>query len=209
MGGVYFLRGREEKRPKEGLNISNPEVVWVRLKSEALLANADSPYLALIPYTDQLQLKLKGAVVWEINYAGVNRDSAEWEELLERLTDRGKHWVKRARAVYSFTSTGKIPDSVLTVIARALNTNPEVLQREIPRRFRVWWEGRLITDFVTDVKGSGPSTLKNAWVALHTFAQRFRGGTFMEFKIQPDEAITLYRIIRPNTPLLIAPEEQK
>lgn len=206
-GGITLLLVKvfspSHKRDWRAISPLTPQSQWLALNEHLYLAQSREPYLVLNPLSSTLELHLQGTSLWGAQYQLVGKDSEDLPRFLIRMTEEGKRWMRRATGVHLFSFSGKIPDSVLTIVSRALNVSPITIQRDIPHKFRVWWEGGCITDFLTEGKGKKNQFWRNLWVNVHTFFQRLRGAPHIVLKMDSDDAITLYRIFRPGMPLLI------
>jgi len=175
------------------------------IQAELVLANMGKPYLVLDFPGGELELKLKGAVVWEYPLEIASDDSDEVRKFARRfLGEEGKP-VRVVAEKYLFAAQGKNPDTLLAIVSGALNIDPGLLQRDVPSRFQIRWQNNLILDVSTDVVAKPKSKLKNTLIEVGQVLQRPFGEARISMKMQPEAAITFWRAVEVGVPTLVRP----
>jgi len=106
---------------------------------------------------------------------------------------------RRVKEKHLFVTTDKTPDSILTIVGQAVGVEPALLQRDIPGRFEIVWEGDLVLDVRTDVAGQPVSKFRNFMIDVkRTIISPVKTIPKIEVKISPDDALTLYRAVDPG-----------
>lgn len=181
------------------------ELEYRLLQAELALAKSELPYLVLNLQRNELQLKLKGAVVWNHPLEIIETDSQEVQEFAERFEgDEGK-LIRPISDKYLFTAQNKTPDSILAIISDAVKAKPELMQRDVPGRFQLLWGYGLTLEVRTDVAGKPKSSLKITMVEVRHALRSPFGQAYVIVKMNPEDALTLYRATRPGLPTLLYP----
>jgi len=174
---------------------------------ELALANTAKSYLVFDMPANKIEIRLKGAVVWEYPITlDDDEDSAAISafgkafyggkgQLLRPITDK-----------YLFEASDKTSDSVLAIIADAVNANPSLLQRKIPEHFFVDWGDGLKLYIRSNVTGTAASPLKNTYMRWKDKFKAPFGETYLHIKLEPEGALTLYRVAEKGYPTLLIPK---
>jgi hypothetical protein len=152
-----------------------------------------------------LELRLKGVPVWSYQLKSSGNDTSLVREFGEEFFDEGNGVVRLLEEKHLFAGKKQTPDSNLKIVSEASRVSPELLQRIVPSRFQLTWEGGFVLDCVTDVSAQPESSLKNTLVELGQMLKIPFGLKRLEVKIDPDAAITLFRASEPGLPTLINP----
>jgi hypothetical protein len=197
------------KRSASGVKLpfGSTELIYQTTATELRLAQSSKPYLVFNIPANALELRLKGAVVLRTPLNLVEVEPTAVSKFVEQFTSDTERLVRQISGKYLFASQQQTPDSVLTVVGEVINVKPELMQREIPSRFRLLWADNLILDIVSDaqqVKSESVETkLHNTMMQARYVLRRPFGATLLVIKVKPDDAITLYRVTEPGTPTLL------
>ncbi len=198
---TIFLETSRLNEATERYSFSRPQ-----RGAEAKLAESDKVYLMVDLAHKELQLILKGAVVWNYPLKMEKENPGDLREFA-RLFRRNENLVVRPLSEkHLFASKSRTPDSILAIVSEVTKFRPELLQREMPERFQLLWGDDLILDVRTDVQGTPISKFKNTIVEIRRVLQRPLGEAYLSVKMDPVRALTLYRMAQPGLPtILIAP----
>ncbi|MGB7062308.1 MAG: hypothetical protein WBF13_08150 [Candidatus Zixiibacteriota bacterium] len=194
-------------RSSSSWNREYAELEYKPIQTELRLARAEQLYLVLNFKRNELQLKLKGATVWNCPIEIAQPDSQELREFLARFLGDERRVMLPLSDKYLFAGRGKTPDSVLAVVGEVANVDPELLQRDVPARFQLIWDHGLTVEIRTEIPGKPRLEVKRALVELRHALRRPFGEAWLTLKMNPDEALTLYRAARPGMPTLLFPRE--
>jgi hypothetical protein len=202
-----------KKQPEQSSTTDRTDRKWDReraeleyrlIQAELMLAKSEEPYMVFSLQQKQLRLKLKGAVVWNYPTDTQAADSQEVREFVERFQGSEERVLRFLSGKHLFAAQEKTPDSVLAIVGEVVKVDPELLQREVPACFQLLWGLGLILEIRTDVAGRPISRLKNTFVkvteALHPF-----GKARFVMKMNPEDALTLYRAAKRGLPTLLYP----
>jgi hypothetical protein len=181
------------------------ELEYRLLQAELALVKSDSLYLVLNLKQNELQLKLKGVVVWNSPVNFIETDSQEPEKFAKRFQGEKELLIRPISYKYLFTAQNRTPDSILVIISDAVKAKPELMQRDVPGRFQLLWGYGLILEVRTDIKGIPKSKLKGTIMEIREVLRRPFGETRIVVKMDPDAALTLYRAAHPGLPTLLYP----
>jgi hypothetical protein len=173
------------------------------IQTELLLAKSSQPYLVIDLDKDQLQIKLKGAVVWSQPIHLLETDSEEVRDFARRFEGEKKELVRPLSDKFLFTARNKTPDSVLTIISDAVKAKPELMQRDVPERFQLFWDSNLILEVRTEISGKPKEKLKGTMVEVRHAIERPFGESHITLKMSPEAALTLYRAAHPGLPTFL------
>jgi len=120
----------------------SPEVEYARLRTELSLADSGQPYLVLNVPDTLLEVRLKGTPVWTTRLDLIESDRGDLDRFTRKFTGGSKTWVRPVAGLHLFAAQEKTPDSVLAIVSEALNVKKELLQRDVPERFRIYWSER-------------------------------------------------------------------
>jgi hypothetical protein len=177
------------------------------IQTELRLAKTEQLYMVLNFKRNELQLKFKGAKVWNCPIEIAQPDSQELREFLARFQGDEKRVMLPLSDKYLFAGSEKTPDSVLAVVGEVANVDPELLQRELPARFQLIWDYGLTLEIRTEIPGKPRMAVKRALVELRHALRRPFGEAWLTLRMNPDEALTLYRAAQPGMPTLLCPRE--
>jgi hypothetical protein len=175
------------------------------LQAELALIKSDSLYLVLNLKQNELQLKLKGVVVWNSPINFIETDSQKSEKFAKRFQGEKELLIRPISYKYLFTAQNKTPDSILVIISDAVKAKPELMQRDVPARFQLLWGYGLILEVRTDIVGKPKSKLKGTIVEVREALRRPFGEARIILKMDPGDALTLYRAAHPGLPALLFP----
>lgn len=175
------------------------------IRAELKLAASEKAYLVINLPRMELELRLKGVPVWSYPLKSENNDTSSIREFGEQFFDEGNGAVRLLEETHLFAGKKQTPDSILKIVSEASKVSPELLQRIVPARFQLTWEGGFVLDCVTEVSAQPESSLKNTLVELGQMLKIPFGLKRLEVKIDPDAAITLFRASEPGLPTLINP----
>ncbi len=195
---VTNIDGKKFNRPQA-------ETEYRQIQMELRLAKADELYLVLDTKDRKLELRMKDAVVWSYPMNFAPEDSTNVREFIKRFRGKKNNLVRRLVDKHLFSASEKTPDSVLAIVGEAVRVDPSHLQRDIPQRFQLSWGDGLILEVRTDVSGKSVSVLQNAITELRQVISQPFGEVTIVLKIDPTEALTLYRAVSPGMPTLIDP----
>ncbi|MCX6641583.1 MAG: hypothetical protein NTW14_14045 [bacterium] len=184
---------------------SRAETEYKILQAELQLAKAESLYF-VIDLPDKLfQLKLKGAVLWDYPIHYIGNGSSDADKFFQRFQAGGQYLVRPITGRYLFAGREKTADSLLAIIAKVVNVEPELLQREIPERFQLQWGDGLMLDVSTDVSGTAKFPFKNTLVGVGQALARPFGEARISVKMDTSRAITFYRVTEIGLPTIVYP----
>jgi hypothetical protein len=181
------------------------ELEYRLLQAELALVKSDSLYLVLNFKQNELQLKLKGVVVWNSPINFIETDSQKSEKFAKRFEGDEGILIRPVSRKYLFTAQNKTPDSILAIISDAVKAKPELMQRDVPGRFQLLWGYGLILEVRTDIIGKPKSKLRNTMVKVREVLRCPFGEERIILKMNPDYALTLYRAAHPGLPTLLYP----
>jgi len=209
---ILGCKSKQSEKPSsktsdtQSWNRSSEEVTYELIQSELRLANSEALYLVINFAKRKLQLKLKGAVIWDYPMEITKDDSDEVHQFIERFQSEGGKFVRPVTGKHLFASKNLNPDSVLAIVSKVLSVKPELLQRDIPERFLVQWGNRLTLDISTNVTGEPKSKFKNTMVEVGQVLNRPFGEAQITVKMKPEAAVTFYRAVQIGLPTLIYPQ---
>ncbi len=171
--------------------------------AEAKLSESDKVYLMVNLAHKELQLMLKGAVVWNYPLVMEQETSDELHEFARLFRGKENRIVRPLSEKHLFASKSRTPDSILAIVSEVTKFKPELLQREMPERFQLLWGDDLILDVRTDVQGTPVSKFKNTIVEIRRVLQRPLGEAYLSVKMDPVRALSLYRVAQPGLPTIL------
>jgi hypothetical protein len=202
---------------KDNQNGQNGDKKWNRTEAEAeyeflqadiRLANSVKPYLVLNFKKKELEIKLKGAVVWD-SPLDIIDNSDDLKGFAQSFRGEENKIIRPLLEKHLFAFSDKTPDSILVIVGAAVSVDPELLQREIPERFQLLWDKNLVLEIRTNVAGKPISRFKNTMLELRRMIQKPFGASFLVIKMDPDMATTLYRASQPGIPTMVYPASFK
>lgn len=184
---------------------SAAELEYRLLQAEMSLAKSDSVYLVLDLKANRLQLKLESAVVWSHGLEPASDGMEDVADFCSRFQSGEGRLVRPIVEKYLFEASNKTPDSLLAIVSGAVAVNPELLQRHVPGRFQVLFGEGLILDIRADVPGTPVDKFQNTVKDLRQALRRSLGDAIISLKLEPDEAVTLFRAVNPGMVALLNP----
>jgi hypothetical protein len=179
------------------------ELEYRDIQTELALAQSEQTYLVIDLKRNKLQLKLKGAVVWNHPINPVPTDSQDIKEFSQRFKGDDDILVRPLSAKFLFAAKKKTPDSILAIVGDVVKANPQLLQRDLPAKFRLMWGCCLTLDVHTDIEGKSRSPLGVALTKFrHALTLPF-GQTTITIQMSGEDALTLYRAAQPGMPTFI------
>jgi hypothetical protein len=177
------------------------------LQAELRLAEADVPYLALDIARMRIEIRLRGAIVWEEPIQVVEGDPSVLMEFVDRFREStdGTN-VSFMKKKQLFAAQDRFEDSVLTVVSDVLNLDAELMQRELPARFQLDWGDGLILRFRTETEikseGGAAAWLKDLFASMKDDV----GHPVPVLEVKSERALTLFRVAHSGLPTLLVLE---
>lgn len=184
------------------------ELEYRLIQSELLLAQSDQPYLVINLNRNELEIGLKGVVVWNQPIQPVQTGTQDVKDFARNFEGEEKKLVRPLMDKFLFTAQNKTPDSILTIISDAVKAKPELMQRDVPERFQLRWSTNLILEVRTVIIGKPKEKLKSTMLEIRHAIQRPFGEAHIIIKMSPEAALTLYRLSQPGLTTLIYPPMQ-
>jgi len=165
-----------------------------RVQVELRLARADTPYLVIAPARGRMEIKLKGALVWECPIYPDSGHTQELESFFDRFagTDEIVCRPLQGRHVYAYAE--QLPDSVLATVAEAAGFSPELIQREIPARMFLLWGDGLLLELIADIDGRNKSPFGNVLFDVKRAITEVGRPSHPVFRTTPEAALTITRV---------------
>jgi hypothetical protein len=182
------------------------EIEYELIQAELHLAKAEKPYLVLNAKNNEIEIRLKGAVVWNYPLELAGDEGGRISDFIKHFSDETYKYIRPVTEKHLFAFSNKTPDSILAIIAPAVGVNPELMQREVPERFQLLWGRNLILEVRTDVAGKPISKFKNTIADFRRAIQAPFGESYLVIKMDPEKALTLYRLTEPGLPTLLYPD---
>ncbi|KPL02656.1 MAG: hypothetical protein AMJ73_08475 [candidate division Zixibacteria bacterium SM1_73] len=179
------------------------ELEYCLIQAELALAKSEELYLVLNLERKELQLKLKGVVVWNHPMNVVEPDSQELQEFVERFQGDEGRVMRPLSGKHLFSAKEKTPDSVLSIVSEAVKADPDLLRRDLPARFQLLWGYSLTLEIRTDIVGEPRSRIKSTLVEFRHALRRPFGEARLIVRMHPEDALTLYRAAQPDLPTLL------
>lgn len=194
------LNGKSTKWDRE-----SAESEYRLIQTELRLVSSEKLYLVIDPGRNQLQLRLKGAVVWNYPLQIAQPDSQELLEFVARFMGDDGRFMLPLGDKHLFAGKEKTSDSVLAIVGEVVRVNPDLLQRVVPARFQLLWDYGLTMEIRTQIVGQPKSIVKGALVEFRHALRRPFGEAHLVLKMDPEAALTLYHAVQPGTPTLLYP----
>jgi hypothetical protein len=212
LGGMSFFvckktvsKNASSPHPVAGSDRQKAELEYRLIQAELLLAQSDHPYLLINLNRNELEIKLKGVVVWNQPVQLVQTTAQDVNDFVRDFEGEGQDLVRPLMDKFLFTAQNKTPDSVLTIISDAVRAKPELMQRDVPERFQLRWNTDLILEVRTEIIGTPKEKLKSTMLEIRHAIQRPFGEAHIIIKMSPEAALTLYRLAQPGLSTLIYP----
>jgi hypothetical protein len=177
------------------------------LQAELRLAEADVPYLVLDIARMKIEIRLRGAIVWEEPIQVVEGDASVLTEFVERFRESTNGTNVRFMAKKQlFAAQDRFADSILTVVSGVLKVDAELMQRELPARFQLDWGDGLILRFRTETEikseGGAAAWLKDLFASMKDDV----GHPVPVLEVKAERALTLFRVAHSGLPTLLVLE---
>ena len=211
LAGLFVCKKKQsaavspDHRVNDSGNRQKTELQYRLIQTELLLAKSSQPYLVIDLDENRLQLKLKGAVVWNQPIQLLETDSQQVRDFARRFEGENKELVRPLSDKFLFTAQNKTPDSILTIISDAVKAKPELMQRDVPERFQLFWKSGLILEVQTQIEGKPKAKIKGTLVKVRHAIQYPFGESQITLRMPPEAALTLYRAAHPGLPTLLCP----
>ncbi|MFH0765852.1 MAG: hypothetical protein V2A61_05470 [Calditrichota bacterium] len=179
------------------------------LNTELKLSANPQPYLAIDFAAGEIQIKMKGVLLWNQKIQYADEDSGKRIRFERKfLGSEGMCVVRQITDKYLYAGKGRLPDTLLTLVSKALEVRPDLLQREIPSRFSISWGPSLTLQVYTEIKGEPKSLLRNAWLDAKDALKLPWEKSDLEITMPAEEALTLFRMAEPGAPTLLVSSSQ-
>jgi hypothetical protein len=169
------------------------------------MAESKRLYLVIDLRRMELEFRLKGATVWEQHLDFLDLDSGKIAEFAHQFEGDKNQFMRPIANKYLFSADKKTPDSVLAIVGQAVNIDPTLMQRDVPARFQLGWEGGLVLDIRTDINNKPKTKFKNVLLEVGQAIKSPFGEINLEIKMDPEAALTLYRAANRGLPTVIYP----
>ena len=213
--GIFLLASCSKKDATEGkqgaekkFSPTHAALEYQTLQAQLKLANTDKPYLVLDFARKQLRLELKGTLVWNYPLDVSQDDIAEIGDFIDRF-HTGSQLVRPITQTYLFSGQSKTPDSVLNIVSSVTKVKVELLQRELPEHFQLFWGENVSIDIFTDIKGQPTDKFKNTIFEIRHALQTPFGKSKITIKMPSGSALTLFRVAQPGLPTIVVPPPPK
>jgi hypothetical protein len=173
------------------------------LQFELALARTNTLYLVFDVGRRELQLKMRGEVVWSCPLETVSGNSRELERFVERFRGDDDRFVRLVSDRYLYSGAERTPDSILAIVGQVVKADPQSLQRDVPERFQVSWGWNLVLEVRTNIVGQPVSKHKNTRLAVLESVRKVFGETRLVIRMTPEQALTLYRAASPGLPTAV------
>jgi len=184
------------------------ELIYQTASAELKLAKSGQPYLVFDIPRRALEVRLKGTVVFRTPLEVVEAPAASLDRFIEKFISGEGLLARPIAGKYLFEAQQQTPDSILKIVSEVINVKPELMQREIPSRFRVFWDDKLVLDVLSDVEVKASAKpleekLQNTMMEARYVLRRPFGATLLALRVTGEEAMTLYRVAKPGLPTLV------
>lgn len=174
------------------------------LQAELLLADAEIPYFVFDLSNRELQIRLRGTVVWNESLRSADADSLQFVDFAAAWSDSGQTVVRYLQEKRLTVGQKRHSDSVLAIVSNILRIDPQLLQRDLPVDFELRWESGFRCRFVA---------IEDSLQAARATGTLDRVRGSLEFRHQEralmlhipiERALTLYRVAHPGIPTLVS-----
>ncbi|HVP56993.1 MAG TPA: hypothetical protein VMU02_02760 [bacterium] len=172
------------------------------LQFELALAKSGQLYLVFDVGHHELDLKVKGTVVWSCPIQLASGSEGDLDSFVKRFRE-GDRLARLVTSKYLFAGAERTPDSILAIVGQVVKADPHSLQRDLPERFQISWGWNLVLEVRTDIVGLPASSFRNARLAVLESVRRPFGETRLVIKMTPEQALTLYRAASPGLPTAV------
>jgi hypothetical protein len=177
------------------------------MQAELQLTRSDSVYMVMDFARKALQLRVRGTVVWDYPIELVDGGVSDLKKFYRRFRSGGKYIVRPITGKHLFASRHKMLDSILVIVGKVVNVDPETLQREIPEHFQLQWGDGVMLDISTNIRGEPISSFKNTLLGVGQTLQKPFGEARLDVKMDTARAITFYRVTEIGLPTLVYPPD--
>lgn len=188
---------------KSKWNREKAEKEYRLIQTELWLANTGQAYLVLDFLAHKLEIRLRATTVWDAPMTFAEPDSEVALEFAEKFARQGSSPARTITRTHLYEATTKVPDSVLAIVAKAVNVTPDKLRRELPERFRIGWGEGLFLEIVTDIEGKPVNALLNSLENIRGIVSRPFGSTGVVLRLDATKAMTLYGACKPGVITLV------
>ncbi len=191
-----------QSKPDRETLIDEFTLNWTELQ----LAKRDSPYLVLNIPRSTLDARLKGRllrrfpITFKMSEKELNSEIANLRSPRDLPVE-----VVTSKRLYGYKKC--YSDSVLRIIANVIRIDPETIQRYMPSRFELRFGRRLVIYVETDVKPSHRPGWKAPFLHLRSAVLDLFAKAKIKVQVNGEDALTLYRMAEPGTPMLIRTRE--
>jgi hypothetical protein len=202
---LFSACGRKQEKQASGpkpWNRDRAAAEYLLIKTELQLADSSKPYLVINAPAKSLEIRLKGAVVWESPLQSGNGEPLNLERFLRKFEEDG-NILRPVAKKYLFAATEKNPDSVLSIVSEALGVDQDLLQREVPSRFQLHWKGGLVMDVNTSAAGKPTSPFKNTLMKVGQALKAPFGEVHLVLRMDQDKAVTFWRAVQAGWPTMV------
>jgi hypothetical protein len=189
-------------------NRTEAEAEYEFLQADIRLANTIKPYIVINFHKKELEIKLKGAVVWSAPLDIID-NSENLDDFAKSFRGDENKIIRPILEKHLFAFSDKTPDSILVIVGQAVSVDPQLLQREVPERFQLLWDKNLVLEVRTNVAGKPISRFKNTLLEVRRLMQKPFGEAFLVIRMDPVLATTLYRASQPGIPTMVYPSSFK
>jgi hypothetical protein len=173
------------------------------LEFELALAKTSSLYLVFDLGRRELELKMKGTVVWSCPLEIASGDPGDLDRFVKRFKGDDDQLARLVSSKYLFAGAERTPDSILVIVGQVVKADPNSLQRDLPERFQVSWGWDLVLEVHTDIVGQPTSKSRNARLAALESVRRSFGQARLVIRMTPEQALTLYHAAVPGLPTAV------
>jgi len=204
--GPIAATAEKNKSKQEKAAVENPlQRDYDLLQSELHLAKSGKLYMVFDFRKRELQLKIKAAVVWNYHLDSSSVSDEQMDAFAGKFIGNGREYIRPISGKHLFAADKKTPDSVLAIVGKAVNINPELLQRELPERFQLKWGGGTLLEVHTNVEGKAKAPLKNVLVQVGQVLAKPFGEYGLDITAPAEQALTLYRATSVGLPTMVYP----
>lgn len=197
---------------------SSQELLYQTATLELSLANSGKPYLVIDVPRKALEIRLKGAILLTVPLKLLEAEKGDLDKFVASFGGHGS-LLRPLQGKYLFQAFDQTPDSVLAIVSGVVNVKAELLQREIPERFRLFWNDNLNLDVVSQkdtVADAKPKAkpketiqealqgkLENMKMEARYVLRKPFGVRLIVIEASPEDALTLYRVASIGAPTLL------
>ncbi len=206
--------GKEENSPV--VSQSTLELLYQTANMELTLANSGKPYLVVDIPRKSLEIRLKGTILLTVPMNLIEAQPGDLDKFIASFGSKGT-LLRPLAGKYLFDSIDQTPDSVLAIVSEVVNVKAELLQREIPERFRLFWNDQLNLDILSVKDTLATTKVKPKESFKEALQGRFEdmkmevryvmrkpfGVRLIVLEAKPEDALTIYRVANEGVPTLL------